>query len=55
MTITRDVAIRCLTKNQVNISLVLGLSGQGPAELPSPCYGNLTESGFTVFVTKHAL
>ena len=26
-----------------------GTIGQGPAELPSPCYGYLTESGFTVF------
>lgn len=26
-----------------------GAIGQGPAELPSPCYGYLTESGFTVF------
>lgn len=26
-----------------------GTIGQGPAELPSPCYGYLTESDFTVF------
>ena len=26
-----------------------GTIGQGPAELPSPCYGYLTKSGFTVF------
>ena len=32
-----------------------GTIGQGPAELPSPCYGYLTESGFTVLMTKHAL
>lgn len=49
MTITRDVAIRCLTKNQDEYIARFGTIGQGPAELPSPCYGYLTESGFSVF------